>query len=95
MSITSVTDIVTILKKNVDTKGLIDISSGVEKKFGVTQARFRLAVNALIKDEDYQVYLRVFEQVGTDKKTAIKVLGSSESKYKDVYDQTIHPVEID
>jgi hypothetical protein len=92
MSEFNINDIATTLKKNVDTKGLIDVSAGVEEQFGVTKTKFRLAVD-LLKEEGYQVYLRPATQLGTEKKTFVKVLASSESNYKDVYDQTIHPVD--
>lgn len=92
MSEVSVNDIATTLKKNVDTKGLIDISTGVEEQFGVSKTHFRLAVD-LLKKKGYQVYLRPATQLGTEKTTFVKVLASSESNYKDVYDQTIHPVD--
>lgn len=92
MSEVSVNDIVTTLKKNVDAKGLIDITTGVEEQFGVSKTKFRFAVD-LLKKDGYNVYRRPFEQIGTDKKTFINVLASPESKYKDVYDKAIHPVE--
>jgi hypothetical protein len=92
MSIISVEEIVTILKNNVDTEGLVDVISVVEKKFGVSTTRFRSALS-LLEEEGYKLYLRPATQIGTGKKTFIKVLAPSDSKYKDTYDQSIHPIK--
>lgn len=91
MSNVSVTDIVTALKKDVDSKGLIDISSGVEEQFGVSKPKFRSALS-LLEKEGYNTYYRSFTQVGTTKKASLKVLVAPGMTYREMYNRTVNAV---
>lgn len=69
-----------MLKKEVEQKGYIDFSSGVENHLGISQTKLATAV-ALLKEEGYKVHYVKQPQLGTGELTTTKVLGAPESKY--------------
>jgi len=82
-----------ILKKNVDHNKLVDVSAGAEKLFGISKVKLNTALK-LLKDQGYQVLMRSDKQANTTNKTLTKVLGVPETKYKDLFDYEIHPLEV-
>lgn len=76
----SVTD---MLRSQVDSKGFIDIGTGVELHLGISKEKLGSAV-ARLKDEDYEVIKVQVDQLGTGNKTLVKVLAPPGTKYGDV-----------
>lgn len=73
-----------MLKHQVDTKGYLDIGSGVEHHVGVSKNKLRTAVRAL-QDEGYTVHNISVEQLGTGKNTTVKVLAKPGTTWGEVY----------
>jgi transposase len=71
------TDVLTstanMLRDQVDSKGLIDIGSGVENHIGVSATRLNTAV-AILKEEGYVTHNVKITQLGTGHETNMKVL---------------------
>jgi DNA-binding CsgD family transcriptional regulator len=72
-----------MLKGQVDEKGYIDIGSGVEQHVGVSRTRLDTAV-AKLKEKGYEVHTVQVDQLGTNNKTAIKVLAPPGTTYRDI-----------
>jgi len=72
-----------MLKSNVDSKGYIDIGSGVENHIGVSSTRLNTAV-ARLKEEGYVVHHLKVTQVGTGQQTNIKVLAAPGTSYTEI-----------
>lgn len=72
-----------MLKDQVDTKGYIDIGSGVENHIGVSQTKLSTAV-AMLKEQGYEVHKVQVDQLGTNNKTIVKVLAPPGTTYLDV-----------
>ena len=73
-----------MLREQVDANGLVDIGGGVESHLGISKTKLDTAA-ALLKDEGYTInYLQV-EQLGTGKKTSLKVLAPPGMDPKEVY----------
>ena len=73
-----------MLRDQVDKKGLIDIGTGVENHIGVSQTKLATAV-ALLKEEGYGVHYVKVEQLGTGQQTTIKVLSAPDVTYSQVF----------
>lgn len=73
-----------MLKGQVEAKGLIDIGAGVEHHIGVTGTKLNTAV-AMLEQEGYTVHYVKVEQLGTGKQTTIKVLAKPGTSYSEVY----------
>lgn len=73
-----------MLEKAVKDHKYIDIGGGVENQLGITRNRLDNAVQSL-KDQGYEVYFIAVEQLGTGKKTSIKVLCPPGTDYKELY----------
>lgn len=76
------------LKDRVDeTGGFVDIGSGVERHLGISQTKLNTAV-AMLKEEGYEVVNVQVDQLGTGKKTTVKVLAPPGTTYRDVVTNT-------
>lgn len=75
---------VAMLKDNVDSRGYIDIGLGVESHLGISGAKLNTAVSKLVNEEGYVVQKIQVDQLGTNKKTTIKVLAPPGTTYVDV-----------
>lgn len=73
-----------MLKAQVDKKGYLDVGSGVEHHVGVSKTKLRTAVRAL-ENEGYTVHNISVEQLGTGKKTTVKVLAKPGTTWGEVY----------
>lgn len=73
-----------MLKDQVAKKNYIDIGANVEHHIGVSKTKLATAVSSL-KEEGYKVYYVEVEQLGTGKKTTIKVLAKPDTTYSEVY----------
>lgn len=62
-----------VLKEQVDRKQYLDITSGSETAVGLSQTKFLTSVEMLQK-EGYQVHNVWFNQLGTGKRTTVKLL---------------------
>lgn len=72
-----------MLKKQIEEKKYLDVGAGVEAHIGVTRTRLNTAIE-LLKLEGYAVQTIQVDQLGTDKKTYIKVLSKDDVTYKDL-----------
>jgi DNA-binding CsgD family transcriptional regulator len=72
-----------MLKDQVDSKGFIDIGTGVEHHVGVSRTKLDIAV-AVLKEQGYEVHTIVVDQVGTGLKTKVKVLAPPGTTYRDI-----------
>lgn len=72
-----------MLKEKVDTKGLIDIGTGVEHRLGISSTKLATAV-ATLKEQGYVVHPVQVPQLGTHQMTTIKVLAPPGTTYMDV-----------
>lgn len=73
-----------VLKDAVDTKGYIDIGSGVETHIGVSRQQLDIAA-ARLKEDGYEVHTVKIPQLGTGKLTEVKVLAPPGHTQKDVW----------
>lgn len=73
-----------MLKEQVAEKGYIDIGSGVEHHLAISSTKLSTAV-ARLQEEGYTVHYVHVEQLGTGKKTTIKVLAAPDTPYSEVY----------
>lgn len=78
-----------MLKEQVDSRGYIDIGSGVENHIGVSNTRLAAAV-AVLKEQGYEVHTVQVDQLGTgsDQKTLVKVLAPPGTTYRDIASNT-------
>jgi len=72
-----------MLKDKVDTKGYIDIGTGVEHRLGISDTKLATAV-AMLKEQGYVVHPVQVPQLGTNQKTTVKVLAPPGTTYLDV-----------
>lgn len=72
-----------MLKSQVDEKKYLDIGAGVESHIGVTRTKLNTAI-AQLELEGYKVQYVQVDQLGTDKKTTIKVLTKDDVTYSDL-----------
>ena len=73
-----------MLRESVDKNGLLDIGGGVESHLGISRTKLDVAA-ALLKDEGYTINYLEVEQLGTGKKTSLKVLAPPGMDSKEVY----------
>lgn len=83
-----------ILKKAVDTKGMIDVGTGVEKELQISKEKLNQALYMLERD-GYEVYGGGVPQVtNPGKQTNIKVLCPPGTEHKEIYDfKNVHSLE--
>lgn len=72
-----------MLRKAVGDDNYVDIGSGIEAHLGISNTRLKTSVKAL-QNEGYEVINIQTDQLGTDKKTTVKVLAPPNTTYKDV-----------
>jgi DNA-binding NarL/FixJ family response regulator len=82
-----------MLKRQVDTKGAIDIGTGVERSLplsdnpaaniGISSTKFNTAV-AMLKEQGYVTHTVNVKQIGTGKFTTVKVLARKDVQWKDL-----------
>lgn len=72
-----------MLKEQVDKRGLVDVGSGVELHLEISKEKLATAV-AILKEEGYTVHNIQVDQLGTNNKTSVKVLGPPGTTYRDV-----------
>lgn len=71
------------LKDQVAEKGMIDVGLGNELHLGLSKEKFATAI-AMLEQEGYSVVTVQVDQIGTDKKTLVKVLAPPGTVYKDI-----------
>jgi hypothetical protein len=76
------TNLTNMLKEQVDTKGIIQIGSGVEQSINITRTKLDTAV-AVLEADGYAVHRVQIDQAGTGrgKKTIVKVLAPPGTTY--------------
>lgn len=72
------------LKSEVDQHGYIQIGDGIESRVGVSRSRLDQAI-AMAKIEGYETHTVEIEQLGTNNKTKVKVLGPPGSTQRDAW----------
>lgn len=84
-------NIADILKKELETKDMIDVGAGVERDLGITETQMKEALY-ILELQGYNIYGYGNPQVtNTGKQTNIMVLCNPDVEYKDVY---AHPEDI-
>jgi DNA-binding CsgD family transcriptional regulator len=81
------------LKSQIDSKGMIDVGSGVEKELNVTRTKLDQAI-AILQNEGYELYGgRIPQVTNPNQQTTLKVLCPPGTEHKEIfnYDQ-IHNV---
>lgn len=83
------------LKDQVDSKGLIDVGSGVERHMGITEGRLGGAL-AILQEQGYGVYGDIkIDQVGTKNQTTLTVLTPPGVNQKDAWMRRLEVQQID
>lgn len=78
---------VEFLRKQVDEKGMIDVTSGVETTLGLSKERLNLALDYLEKADGYPVYTGGIPQINAKgQQTIQKVLCKPGTQHKEIYD---------
>ena len=72
-----------MLKNQVDTKGYIDVGTGVEHHIGVSRTKLDTAI-AVLKEGGYELHTIQVDQLGTNNKTLVKVLAPPGTTYRDI-----------
>lgn len=73
------------LKEQVDKKGMIDVTAGVERELGISPGKMQQAIR-ILKDEGYELYQGKMEQMTNPGQwTTMAVLGKPGTEYKDIY----------
>lgn len=78
------TSTVAMLKEQVDQKKYLDVGKGVELHLSVSYEKLKSAVGVL-KEEGYRLDYVPVEQLGTGKKTSIKVLTAPGTEYREIW----------
>lgn len=81
---TKATKTAEVLEKAVADKKYIDIGGGVENQMGISRTSLDNSIE-MLKDKGYNIYYIQTDQLGTGKKTSIKVLASPDAEYSEVY----------
>jgi hypothetical protein len=72
-----------ILKDNVDKYKYVDVGKGTENHMGISDTQLKTAI-AMLKDQGYKLQYADVQQVGTGKKTSLKVLTHVDTPWKEV-----------
>lgn len=72
-----------MLRDQVNEKGYIDVGTGVENHLGISSTKLSTAV-AMLKAEGYTLNNIQVDQLGTNNKTIVKVLGPPGTTYRDI-----------
>jgi predicted DNA binding protein len=74
-----------VLKKELETKGMIDVGAGAERELGISQTTLKEAL-FILESEGYNVYgIGIPQVTNPGKQTNTPVLCKSDIDYKDVY----------
>jgi len=74
-----------LLKKELETKGMIDVGAGVERELGISETKLKEALT-ILEYEGYHVYgVGVPQVTNKGQQTNLKVLCNPDIEYKDVY----------
>ena len=90
---TIATNTANMLKEAVGSRKYIDVGGGVENQLGITRTQLDNAIE-MLKDQGYKIQYIQTEQLGTGKKTSIKVLTKGDVPYSEVSknrDQITYP----
>lgn len=81
------------LKEQVDGKGMIDVTAGVERELGVSPGKMAQAIR-ILKDEGYEYYQGRMEQITNPGQwTTMAVLAPPGTEYKEIYNwDEVHSV---
>lgn len=84
------------IKKQIETKGMIDVGKGVERELNISKEKLQEAIY-ILEREGYPVYNNRFEQpTNRGQWTTQKVICPKGTEYKDTYDiDKIHPLNED
>jgi DNA-binding CsgD family transcriptional regulator len=72
------------LKDEIKEKTYLDVGTGVERYIGVTRTKLNTAIE-MLKEEGYTTHTIYVDQLGTGKKTTMKVLAPPNTDFKTVY----------
>ncbi len=72
------------LRRHVESKKYIDVGIGVEYNMGVSKERLKTAVG-ILKDEGYALHYIPVTQLGTGKKTSMKILTAPGTTWSETY----------
>jgi DNA-binding CsgD family transcriptional regulator len=72
-----------MLRDTIQQKGVIDVGAGVETHIGISRTKLNTAIS-LLEQEGYKVHYIQTEQLGTGKKTSIKVLAPPDVTYTEI-----------
>lgn len=72
-----------MLSDQVDTKGYIDVGSGVEHQLGISRDKLDVAI-ARLTEQGYAMHVIQIDQLGTGLKTYTKVLAPPNTEYRDI-----------
>lgn len=81
--VTVATNTANMLKDAVESRKYIDVGGGVENQLGIPRTQLDNAIE-MLKDQGYKVHYIQTEQLGTGKKTSIKVLTKGDVPYSEV-----------
>ncbi len=83
-----------MLRDVIEKKGVVDVGAGVETHIGISKTKLNTALS-LLEEEGYKVHYVQVEQLGTGKKTTIKVIAPPDVEYKEIYKKRfdIKPVD--
>lgn len=76
-----------MLRDNVNTAGPTDVGIGVEAHLGISKEKLATAVE-MLREEGYELINIQTPQLGTNKKTLVKVLAPPGTTYKDIVTDT-------
>lgn len=81
------------LKEQVDGKGMIDVTAGVERELGISPGKMAQAIR-ILKDEGYEYYQGRMEQITNPGQwTTMAVLAPPGTEYKEIYNwDEVHSV---
>lgn len=83
------------LKEQVDSKGLVDVGSGVERHLGISDARLGSAL-AVLQEQGYEVHGDIkVDQVGTNNQTTLKVLAPPGTPQEEAWARRLEVQQID
>jgi len=75
-----------MLKEQVDSKGFVDVGTGVEHYVGVSRTKMDNAI-AQLREQGYELHTVQVDQLGTQNKTLVKVLAPPGTTYRDIASQ--------
>ncbi|MCD8119736.1 MAG: helix-turn-helix domain-containing protein [Lachnospiraceae bacterium] len=74
-----------LIKKEVDSKGLVDVGTGVDAELGISKEKLDQAL-AILQEQGYEVYGgRIPQATNPGKYTTLKIIGPPGTEHKDIY----------